>query len=53
MTQAISNGATQTRLGSETPFDVIEKKPPQLSGGMRQRVAIARAFCLLLCKLQH
>lgn len=26
--------------------DAIEKKPPQLSGGMRQRVAIARAFCL-------
>jgi bicarbonate transport system ATP-binding protein len=26
--------------------DAMEKKPPQLSGGMRQRVAIARAFCL-------
>jgi bicarbonate transport system ATP-binding protein len=26
--------------------DAAEKKPPQLSGGMRQRVAIARAFCL-------
>jgi bicarbonate transport system ATP-binding protein len=26
--------------------DAIEKKPPQLSGGMKQRVAIARAFCL-------
>ena len=26
--------------------DATEKKPPQLSGGMRQRVAIARAFCL-------
>ncbi len=26
--------------------DAIDKKPPQLSGGMRQRVAIARAFCL-------
>jgi nitrate ABC transporter ATP-binding subunit len=26
--------------------DAAEKKPPQLSGGMKQRVAIARAFCL-------
>jgi nitrate ABC transporter ATP-binding subunit len=26
--------------------EAMEKKPPQLSGGMRQRVAIARAFCL-------
>jgi bicarbonate transport system ATP-binding protein len=26
--------------------DAMEKKPPQLSGGMKQRVAIARAFCL-------
>jgi nitrate ABC transporter ATP-binding subunit len=26
--------------------DAMQKKPPQLSGGMRQRVAIARAFCL-------
>jgi nitrate ABC transporter ATP-binding subunit len=26
--------------------EAAEKKPPQLSGGMRQRVAIARAFCL-------
>jgi bicarbonate transport system ATP-binding protein len=26
--------------------DAAQKKPPQLSGGMRQRVAIARAFCL-------
>ncbi|MBD2326023.1 nitrate ABC transporter ATP-binding protein [Alkalinema sp. FACHB-956] len=26
--------------------DAMDKKPPQLSGGMRQRVAIARAFCL-------
>jgi nitrate ABC transporter ATP-binding subunit len=26
--------------------EAMEKKPTQLSGGMRQRVAIARAFCL-------
>lgn len=26
--------------------DAADKKPPQLSGGMKQRVAIARAFCL-------
>ena len=26
--------------------EAMEKKPPQLAGGMRQRVAIARAFCL-------
>lgn len=26
--------------------DAMEKKPPQLSGGMRQRVAIARAFAV-------
>jgi bicarbonate transport system ATP-binding protein len=26
--------------------DAMEKKPPQLSGGMKQRVAIARAFSL-------
>ena len=26
--------------------EAMDKKPPQLSGGMRQRVAIARAFCL-------
>ncbi|NJR68063.1 MAG: ATP-binding cassette domain-containing protein [Synechococcales cyanobacterium CRU_2_2] len=26
--------------------EAADKKPPQLSGGMRQRVAIARAFCL-------
>jgi len=26
--------------------DAMEKKPPQLSGGMRQRVAIARALCI-------
>jgi nitrate ABC transporter ATP-binding subunit len=26
--------------------DAMEKKPPQLSGGMKQRVAIARALCL-------
>jgi bicarbonate transport system ATP-binding protein len=39
--QIVQEHLTMVGLG-----DAMEKKPPQLSGGMRQRVAIARAFCL-------
>jgi bicarbonate transport system ATP-binding protein len=39
--QIVRENLTMVGLG-----EAMEKKPPQLSGGMRQRVAIARAFCL-------
>jgi bicarbonate transport system ATP-binding protein len=44
--QAEKDTIVQEHLTMVGLGDAMEKKPPQLSGGMRQRVAIARAFSL-------
>jgi nitrate ABC transporter ATP-binding subunit len=44
--QAEKDAIVQEHLTMVGLGDAMEKKPPQLSGGMRQRVAIARAFSL-------
>ncbi len=44
--KAEKESVVQEHLAMVGLGDAMEKKPPQLSGGMKQRVAIARAFCL-------